>query len=71
MDGAFDAKNLEELTEFGKRLMEHDMMTWYWHPWNRFLEWVELHAFNLQTRKRAFHVVKEHYNLGKLSIVVN
>lgn len=65
MDGILDyANDPEELTEFGRRWLEHDLMDIYWHPWNRFLEWLELHAFNLQTRKRAFQVIKEHYHLG-------
>lgn len=69
MDEVFDVRdgNYDDLTEFGRRWMEADLMDMYWHPWNRFLEWLELQAFNLQTRKRAFQGV-EHYNLGKFLI---
>lgn len=65
MEGLFGVENdLEELTEVGARCFENNLLDYYWNPWNRFLEWLELHAFNLQTRKRAFEVIRQHYHLG-------
>lgn len=55
----------ENLTEFGKRLIENNVLNLYYNSWNTFVEWLELFAFNLQTRKRAFQVGVVHYDLGE------
>lgn len=66
MDGLYEAQGgLEEFTEFQRRWMEASLMDVYWHPWNKFLEWLELEAFNLQTKERSIEVIDEHYHLGK------
>lgn len=66
MEGLCDFGNREhDITEVCKRLLENDMMDLYWNRWNRFLEWVETSAFNLQTGGRAFQVGKVHYDLGE------
>ncbi len=66
MEGLWDFCGSEDdITEVCKRLLEKDMMDLYWNWWNRFLEWVETSAFNLQTGGRAFQVGKVHYDLGE------
>ncbi len=57
--------NVEDVTEFSTRTMENNLLDLYYYQWNVFLEWLELYAFNLQTRKRAFRVGQSHYDLGK------
>ncbi len=59
----------EELTQLTKRILEGKMFDYYYYWWNSTLEWLELFAFNLQTRQRAFQVGVVHYNLGKLFIL--
>ncbi len=66
MDGTFDYCNSpDDLTEMGTRMLENDMFDLYYNWWNKTLEKLELHTFNLQTRKRAFQVGEVHYDLGK------
>lgn len=66
MDGTINYCNSpEELTEMGTRLLENNTIDFYYNWWNKCLEWLELHTFNLQTRQRAFQVGKVHYDLGK------
>lgn len=55
----------EDLTEFTMRVLGRKMLKQYYIGWNKFLEWLELHAFNLQTRERAFQVGVVHYDLGE------
>lgn len=65
MDGTWDYCNSpEDLTELGTRVLENNMFDLYYNWWNRTLEKLELHTFNLQTRKRAFQVGQVHYDLG-------
>lgn len=53
----------EDLTEFNKRVLENKIFDYYYTWWNTTLEWLELFAFNLQTRERAFQVGVVHYDL--------
>lgn len=64
MENGWDVfnENYEDLAEFYRRLMENNYHEYYFNCWNRFLEWVELHAFNLQTSERAFSVGIQHYD---------
>ncbi len=66
MDKIWDVSGTEEdLTQFTKRLFDSKLLDFYYNWWNSTLEWLELFAFNLQTRQRAFQVGVEHYNLGE------
>ncbi len=58
--------NEEDLTELFSRASDIKVLDMYYNWWNSALEWVELHAFNLQTRQRAFQVGVVHYDLGKM-----
>lgn len=65
MDKRWDECGTEEdLTQFAKRLFEANYFDYYYNWWNSTLTWLELFAFNLQTRERAFQVGVIHYNLG-------
>lgn len=68
MEGVTEAMsgNFEDCTEFTVRILENNLMRYYHNPLNRTLEWLELYAFNLQTRSRAFQVGQQHYDLGKI-----
>lgn len=59
--------NAEDLTELVKRAFDNKVFDMYYNWWNTALEWVELYAFNLQTRQRAFQVGVVHYDLGMRS----
>lgn len=54
----------ENIAQLCKRVLENNLMDMYYYWWNSFLEWLELYAFNLQTRNRAFQVGVVHYDLG-------
>lgn len=64
MDQIVDVYDESDYVEYAKRVLENDLLDLYWNKWNRFLEWLEYCAFNLQTKDRAFQVGKEHYDLG-------
>lgn len=59
-----EGENYEDLTELVKRIFENNYHTIYYFAWNRLLEYLELHAFNLQGIERAFQVGEAHYDLG-------
>ncbi|KAJ6650123.1 Cyclopropane-fatty-acyl-phospholipid synthase [Pseudolycoriella hygida] len=54
----------EDLTEMTKRVLEKKLLQRYYVGWNKLFDWLELFAFNLQTRERAFQVGVVHYDLG-------
>ncbi len=58
-------ENVEDVSELTTRIMESKFVHSYYNRWNTLLEWLELYAFNLQTRQRAFQVGKTHYDLGE------
>lgn len=59
------AESPEDLTQLAVRGQEQKLLQRYYVGWNRFFEWLELYAFNLQTRERAFQVGVVHYDLGE------
>ncbi len=61
MDGWWDCEDLEE---FSYRVLKSGIFMEYLTPWNRFLNWVELSFFNLQSQDRAWEVGKKHYDTG-------
>ncbi len=61
MDGCFDCDDIVELT---CRTMKNGIYKLYMHPWNRFLNFLELYFFNLQTKTQAFEVGEKHYDTG-------
>ncbi len=66
LDKNWDVEGTDEnSTQFGYRLLKSNSIDMYYNWWNSTLEWLELYAFNLQTRKRAFEVGVVHYDLGK------
>lgn len=66
MDKVWDICDTEEdLTQLHKRLFDNKIFDYYFTWWNSLFDWLELFAFNLQTRQRAFQVGVEHYNLGE------
>lgn len=64
MDGQWDSKNLVETI---RQLCEHQekVVRLLYHPWNRFLNYLTVSYFNLQTTLRATQVADKHYDLGK------
>lgn len=62
MDENWDCDNL---TELFRRIMRKKVFLEYLNPWNRFLNYIELCFFNLQTQSKAWEVGKKHYDLGK------
>lgn len=73
MEKAWDAygENWEDVTEVATRALENNLLDLFYRwPTNCFYEWLELHAFNLQTRKKAFEVGKVHYDLGKYLAII-
>lgn len=62
MDGSWDCDNL---TELFRRIMKKKIFLEYLGPWNRFLNYIHLCFFNLQTESKAWEVGKKHYDLGK------
>ncbi len=66
MDKLWDYRDSpEDLTELTVRVLERKLLQRYYVGWNKFFEWLELYAFNLQTRERAFQVGVVHYDLGE------
>lgn len=66
LDGMWDVDgDKEQLTQFIKRILDNRCFDLYYNLWNSSLEWLELYAFNLQTKQRAFQVGVEHYDLGE------
>lgn len=70
LDKYWDAgESMEDITEMTKRVLENDLLKWYFNWWNRLLMSLELFAFNLGTRKRAFQVGMEHYDTGNSELL--
>lgn len=66
MDKLWDyTESPEDLTELTVRVLERNLLQRYYVGWNKLFEWLELYAFNLQTRERAFQVGVVHYDLGE------
>lgn len=64
MDGNWDCDNL---TELFRRIMRKKIFLEYLNPWNRFLNYIHLCFFNLQTQSKAWEVGRKHYDLGEQS----
>lgn len=65
MEGLWDyCVNENDISEFCSRFMENGYLNMYLYPLNRLFNYLELCAFNLQTRKRSSKVIDEHYDLG-------
>lgn len=62
MDGMWDCDDICELTA---RTMKYNIHRFYMTRWNRFLNFVELYFFNLQTKQKAWEVGREHYDTGQ------
>lgn len=66
MDKLWDyVDDVEDMTEMTVRVMDRKFLQRFNVGWNKFFAWLELYAFNLQTRERAFQVGVVHYDLGK------
>jgi len=61
MDGNWDC---EDVTELFRRILRKKVFLEYLNPWNRFLNYVHLSFFNLQTESKAWEVGRQHYDLG-------
>lgn len=61
MDGVWDCDDICELT---RRTMRFKIYKAYLSKWNRFLNFLELHLFNLQTKAKAWEVGQKHYDTG-------
>ncbi len=64
MNGILDYCNSQDdLVEATKRFMETGIYRLYYNPWNSFLEWLELDAFNLHGQQKGYEI-GQRYNLG-------
>lgn len=61
MDEQWDCDNITELT---RKTMKNGVYRFYMNPWNRFLNFLELYFFNLQTKAKAWEVGQKHYDTG-------
>ncbi|XP_021950148.2 cyclopropane-fatty-acyl-phospholipid synthase [Folsomia candida] len=61
MDNMWDC---DDLVELSYRIMKNGLYMEYLNGFNRFLNYVELSFFNLQSKARAFEVGKKHYDIG-------
>ncbi|CAL8100367.1 unnamed protein product [Orchesella dallaii] len=61
VEGVWDC---DDLVELNYRTMRKAIYKAYMNPWNRFLNYMELMHFNMQTEKKAWEVGEKHYNLG-------
>lgn len=55
----------DDLVELSYRIMKNGLYMEYLNGFNRFLNYVELSFFNLQSKARAFEVGKKHYDIGR------
>lgn len=69
MEGMWDC---DDITEMTSRTMKHNIYKFYMTRWNRFLNFVELYFFNLQTKTKAWEVGQKHYDTGKqISVIIS
>ncbi|CAL8131182.1 unnamed protein product [Orchesella dallaii] len=54
----------DQMVQLFCRVLDSKMYQQYYHPINRFLNYLEFQAFNLQTPQRAFQVAEKHYDMG-------
>lgn len=65
MDGQWEC---EDISAMAFNLFHGDalaVVNWF-HPWNRFLNYMSCSYFNLQSQSRSWEVGEKHYDLGNL-----
>lgn len=61
LDGWWDCKKLDEFFYKALKAGLYQKVTF---PWDRLINYLDFHAFNLQTVARSYEVADKHYDLG-------